>query len=449
MKIFLKFLALDIFILMCFLPHFVLCQTNIKVPMVSAYSNTGYTSATIVYDKNNLCYDSSRIYKGIPDNIDSYIIKIVDFQPAQALFELYNRLKGQMSTKELSIGFKYYGFTLRDTTELINHPIKHFVSFLVGKDHNHKKVIIGDENNNYDFSDDDVFYFDDLTTNVSNDDSSYGIGNFYYEFAYNGKIIGKTLFLKMLSSDQHISYKDTVSKENFLSIKFIEYKKGILGLFGDSLAIKAVADFTKEPFYQDINTKIYIGAETGNSLYYLTGDTFYIKNKKFIINNICYTGDTLFLSYAGDAKLIYGNSLNEYAYNIISKDILSGQSFNLYELRGNYILLDFWGSWCKPCIESIPGLKRYSQLYGKKLQLVSIAEENGDYKAVEKIIKNKKMDWTHLFEQINDTSQKSIAYKYKVESFPTQLLINPDGKIIYRSSSGDKLNEKKLISLIN
>lgn len=62
--------------------------------------------------------------------------------------------------------------------------------------------------------------------------------------------------------------------------------------------------------------------------------------------------------------------------------------------------------------------------------------------------KSKGMAWTNLFENINDTSRNTIAHKYNIHSYPTQILINPQGKIIFRSKLGPELTEVKLDSLL-
>ena len=58
------------------------------------------------------------------------------------------------------------------------------------------------------------------------------------------------------------------------------------------------------------------------------------------------------------------------------------------------------------------------------------------------------MKWIHLFEYLNDTAKNTIANKYKIASYPTQILISPQGKIVFRSTSNSKLTDKILDSLL-
>ena len=114
------------------------------------------------------------------------------------------------------------------------------------------------------------------------------------------------------------------------------------------------------------------------------------------------------------------------------------------KLSSNYTLLDFWGTWCKPCIAIIPELVDIHQRY-PKLNLVSVAVESSmdDLPKLKKLTKELNMDWTHVCQLHGDTA--SVARSFNISSFPTTIIIDPDGKIIYRgsgSNSTDKLKAK-------
>ena len=113
-------------------------------------------------------------------------------------------------------------------------------------------------------------------------------------------------------------------------------------------------------------------------------------------------------------------------------------------LGNTYTLLDFWGSWCNPCIAVIPELVDIHRQY-LSLRLVSIAVENSmkDLPKLKRIIKEREMDWTHICQLHSDTA--SIAKSFSVSTFPTTVLIDSTGKIIYRGSgrnNTDKLKAK-------
>ena len=114
------------------------------------------------------------------------------------------------------------------------------------------------------------------------------------------------------------------------------------------------------------------------------------------------------------------------------------------KLGSNYTLLDFWGTWCKPCIAIIPELVDIHQRY-PKLNLVSVAVEGSmdDLPKLKKLTKELNMDWTHVCQLHGDTA--SVASSFDVSSFPTTIIIDPAGRIVYRgsgSNSTDKLKAK-------
>ncbi len=113
----------------------------------------------------------------------------------------------------------------------------------------------------------------------------------------------------------------------------------------------------------------------------------------------------------------------------------NGQVFDLKNLQGNYVLLDFWGSWCAPCIEEMPQLRALFDKYHQKkfkdadgFEMVSFGVED-DTNRWTAAIDRLKMNWTY---QISDfLNMKSPAVKnFGVEKVPTKFLINPKGIIV-------------------
>lgn len=105
---------------------------------------------------------------------------------------------------------------------------------------------------------------------------------------------------------------------------------------------------------------------------------------------------------------------------------IDGKDFTLSSLRGRYVMLDFWGSWCHWCVEGMPKVKEISEKYADKLTVVSVDCNDTEArwrKAVEKI---GYMTWP----QVYNPRSVSIDGTYQVEAFPTFIIINPEGKII-------------------
>lgn len=122
------------------------------------------------------------------------------------------------------------------------------------------------------------------------------------------------------------------------------------------------------------------------------------------------------------------------AAEIISK-LPDGTDFKLSQLRGKYVLLDFWGSWCGPCVQEMPEVVAlYQQFHNKTFvdatgfEVVSIGIER-DAARWQRAITNLGMVWPY---QISDFTQfdNPIAKKYGIRVIPTKLFINPEGLII-------------------
>lgn len=119
--------------------------------------------------------------------------------------------------------------------------------------------------------------------------------------------------------------------------------------------------------------------------------------------------------------------------------LLDGQAFRLSELEGQYVLLDFWGSWCPPCRKENPELvqlyDRYSEANFEQAQgftIVSIGIEDNRARW-KKAIRSDELHWPyHIYDQATSLRffDSEIAKLYGVKQVPTKYLLNPDGRII-------------------
>lgn len=131
--------------------------------------------------------------------------------------------------------------------------------------------------------------------------------------------------------------------------------------------------------------------------------------------------------------------------NIVLKDINSRET-SLSYLKGRYILVQFWASWCKPCRAENPVIKTtYSQFRDKKFRngneflvlSVSLDENAEDWKrAVHE-------DNIYEFVNVNDSEgvDSDIAKQYNVSSIPANFLLDGDGKIIAKNFRAGDLSK--------
>jgi thiol-disulfide isomerase/thioredoxin len=125
---------------------------------------------------------------------------------------------------------------------------------------------------------------------------------------------------------------------------------------------------------------------------------------------------------------------------------IDGGSFTLSSLEkgGKYIVLDFWGSWCAPCLEGMPEMKKMYERFGDRLEIVGIACRDGESNW-KNAVARLDLPWIHV---INDEllPEGDIAARYHIASYPTKIILAPDRTIVCLYSGElpmfyDKLNE--------
>ncbi len=103
---------------------------------------------------------------------------------------------------------------------------------------------------------------------------------------------------------------------------------------------------------------------------------------------------------------------------------LQGKPLSLSSLRGKYVVLDFWGSWCGWCIKGIPDMKKYYEKYKGKLEILGIDCRDTEEKwkaAVEK----HELPWLHVY----NAGNPDVSILYAIQGYPTKIVVDPEGKI--------------------
>lgn len=125
---------------------------------------------------------------------------------------------------------------------------------------------------------------------------------------------------------------------------------------------------------------------------------------------------------SGRKQSAAGSTVNDFTLND-PKD----NPFKFSSLRGKYVLIDFWGSWCGPCHKAFPRLKElYSKYHDKGFEILGIATESST-DAWKKDIVNSQLPWLQM---VDDKTKNVSSKQFAVTEYPTTYLIGPDGKII-------------------
>lgn len=127
----------------------------------------------------------------------------------------------------------------------------------------------------------------------------------------------------------------------------------------------------------------------------------------------------------------------------IEVSTLDGETIQLSQLAGKMVVLDFWATWCGPCIGEIPHLADLQKTFGHRedFVLISISLDD-DPDAVRKFTKARKMDWRHVCG--NPDGAQDAATTYNVYGIPAIFLIGPDGRIMSANTGAAQV--KNLIS---
>lgn len=119
---------------------------------------------------------------------------------------------------------------------------------------------------------------------------------------------------------------------------------------------------------------------------------------------------------------------------------LNGDSIRLSDYRGNYLLLDFWGSWCGPCRQESPDLvSLYGQNKDKGFRILSIALDR-DKASWGRAIAKDGLAWDDHGSYLK-RMKDPVALLYGVREIPTKYLIDPNGDIIATNPTFAELNQ--------
>lgn len=376
-------------------------------------------------------------YKGIPDTLQFLMFATEQTDFLQYTYQCYyNNLIGDEVYESCKSSWNWNPSPNEYTKDLV----KVNIGVVAGYDSNGELKIKVDKNNNYDFSDDEYFTLPEKIAGQNFWGRYTDLNPFEveYENFKDGNIHKLKTWIYIDYSEPMYYSKKEKYNPIILYIGFAEHRSGEFIVNGLKYKIAVKSD---RATYR-MNSKIKLWRENDDSeLNPLQAEIaingfLQIENQYYRFSSVTSDGSEIILIKDRTVLERGGNQVGFKAINFISKT-LSGKTIELDKLKGNYVYLDFWGTWCSPCREEIPILKSiYSEYQNENFALIGIANDN--FEALQDFVRKQEINW----EQILQSDDKSIIAAYGVTGYPTTFFIDPDGKIISKNIRAVELSEK-------
>ncbi|WP_460686881.1 TlpA family protein disulfide reductase [Niabella aquatica] len=110
---------------------------------------------------------------------------------------------------------------------------------------------------------------------------------------------------------------------------------------------------------------------------------------------------------------------------VISVTSLDGENVMIGLPQSAYTIVDFWGTWCTPCLKGIERMKNYHQKYQGRIKFISVAY-NDNKSNIQKVVDENRIDWPQI---LNNAQKTDLVKLFNIYAAPTKILIDKNGKI--------------------
>ncbi len=288
---------------------------------------------------------------------------------------------------------------------LSDSALKCFVNVLIRNDDEKGTFYyMIDTDNDSDFSDEKEMKPFNIENDLTIRESEKSIQEVDFQFFRNGKLIEQRIPIIVAEMDG--------KPVSAISQYFIS------SYLGNSLQISH--GFSEITFASSTEIRMVGNEEIINLGEFLKIDDSHYKNL-----GVNFDKQLLKLQKMPKDTILYSSQVGFMATSFEGIDFMSRKQIKLEDYKGKLLYLDFWGSWCKPCVEELPNLKElYEKLDHSKVEFLGIALDNAT--KLRSLMGKMGVNWTQILEE----NEEPIAESYNVNVYPTTLLIDENGKII-------------------
>lgn len=315
--------------------------------------------------------------------------------------------------------------------ELSRTPIKCFVYLIKGEDETGSEKILIDTNNDLDFSDEQRITVQNQISDVANFSKNRVLVS-YQVYTYDGKIERKIPVVISKLADDFVYETPHYATTTMPSFS------------GDKKLTKLA--IMPDPSFKRLGTVVLndsLPAQKVNPDHVAQKKEFLkIGDEAYQILRI--RRNVLELQRMPKGTSLLSTQMQFPAIPIEGTEFTSKTKISSSDYKGKYLFVEFWGTWCGPCVGEIPHLKElYSKLDKSKIEFLGIAS-NDKPATLEKFLGKTPIPWPQLLSNL----ENPIASSYKIERFPSSVLIDPTGIIIAKDLRANEL-EAKLSALLN
>lgn len=123
----------------------------------------------------------------------------------------------------------------------------------------------------------------------------------------------------------------------------------------------------------------------------------------------------------------------------------SGSTVDLSDFKGKLVLLNFWATWCEPCLREMPSIERLQSRLGDRIAVLAVSQDRGGAKTVEPFIQKLGLKSVKIY--IDPKS--AVGHALGVKGLPTSLLIDRDGKVLGRVEGAAEWDSPKIMAVID